>query len=304
LARYVSRYTREFRISEDVVSNMLKGFSRRTIITKNYIDPYAQQGGDPRAGCPEPRQKTISALEEVIGATKAEKTVYIAVELIRHDPEELVRRMVKESVEHMYTRPRKVLLGITYKDNPYLFQTIQLENRPDHVLSKPNPTYVDTAMKSALFSQTRADEKAAFTLDEERQSLTTSIDDDIERIFFTKHFKECGLEPSEWENWFPARIDERIREARGYYAPTRDADSINIPHSAGPDYRVPGQKRYEEMEESMIYPDDYLTTAAENTKVLKQKFTDDPNRVNTQESTPLMHDDMSSPTGVEFGLLD
>ena len=171
LARYVSRFAREFRISDEVVRNMLRGFQKRTLVTQNYVEPYIVMGVDPRENRPAPRKNTISALEEYVGATKGDKAVFIAVELVRHNPDELVRRMVKESVEHKYTRPRKVVLGLTHKDQPYLFQTLQLEVRPDRVLSQPNTTHVDTVMKTALFSQTRSDEKAAFKLDAIRFGL-------------------------------------------------------------------------------------------------------------------------------------
>ncbi len=272
LATYVSRYTKEFRISDEIVRNMLRSLQKRTLTTNTYIPPFTPDEHKPDWGLPAFVTKTISALEEHIGLTKDDRKIWIAVELVRHNPDELVRSMVRESVQHRHTRERRVLLGMTHKKQPHLFQDMQLVRIPDKVLSQVNTIHVDDTMQTALFSQTRKDERAAFSLDVDRQQLSHVIDEDIERHFFRNHFKECGMEPDEWNDWYPERMDERIREVRGYYSASRPASAIMVPHSRGSDYRVEGRPQYAELDQSLKYPKQFLESSKESCAVLESQF--------------------------------
>ena len=296
LATYVAKHLKEFRISEVVVRKMLRGLQERTITTKNYITPFIPDEQKVDCGRPSPIQKTIAVLEESVGPGKGERTVYIATEFIRHNPDELVRLMVTVSLQHQYTRPRTVLLGLTDRRRPYIFQSMRLERDPDRTLSLPSATSVDDTVRAAMFSKTRDDEQAAFALDSDRQQHYHTVSEDIEELFFRRHFRESAVPESEWAEWFPARVDERIREVRGYYSAKRDPSEIRIPHSRGADHRVEGDPQYSSIDACLRYPDQFIQSAMENERMLERRFG---NEFSDQLPAPPSQERLSAPANQE-----
>lgn len=276
LAKHVIRHCRAFRQAQNTVLAMLKDLERRAITTDNYRPPGAPRG--------QRRRKRIDAVVVADHQQKSQRRVYIAVELLRHKPDELVRQVVEQSFQHEFTRERKVVLGLQNRDTPWLLQSFDLKRVPGRRLRRPNAAYmsrevyelinhriegIDDGDSDPLNSSETAQIAKQVSPDIQDQfrttaQLVTEITEDAEEFFCKRFWRRSHvIGPDEFAEYYPRRLDERIRELRGYYSATNE-NPPTLEHSRGAGHRVEGAAEWRNgrTPESREYPEFFARQAA------------------------------------------